>query len=158
MLIDRPVWAVVSFAGMKVAGIPGGLCVCAFMAAGCPGLTGCSVGHGGSTCNPQTVMSVSPTTGVADHVATPPGNQVKFTSEVYETDDQPGCPVPESILLATPTWTSSDAKDIQIDSSNVTGLNGTATCVGATNGPATLTATFGLGKLTLTQTVTLTCK
>lgn len=70
----------------------------------------------------------------------------------------PGCAVPQWLLQATPTWTSTDSKDIQIDSSTNAQTNGLATCSGATNGAATLTATVTFDNTVLTQTASLTCK
>ncbi len=102
-------------------------------------------------------MKVSPTSATADHTQASPANQVKFQATVAPTAS-PGCAVPNWIMTAAPTWTNPDPRDISIDSSSDTSTNGVATCLGATNGAVTLTASFTLGtNAPVTQTATLTC-
>jgi hypothetical protein len=103
-------------------------------------------------------MSVSPTSATADHTQAAPANQVKFQSIVSPTAS-PGCAVPAWVMTAAPAWTNPDPKDISIDSSSDASMNGLATCMGATSGPVTLTASFTLGtNAPVTQAVTLTCQ
>lgn len=137
--------------GMRVALLLGALSASAM-------LTGCAVsGSTGTTCSTTLVMNITPTSATADHTLPAPGNQVRFQTVVAPTAPD-GCALPAFLLAATPTWTNPDPKDISIDSSSNPGTNGLATCMGATSGPITLTATFGVGDTTLTQTTTLTCK
>jgi hypothetical protein len=90
-------------------------------------------------------------------MASPPGNQEKFQATVAP-DPGPGCPVPEFLLLANnATWTVSDPNDVQI-SSAVGSTNGLATCVGATQGPATVTAVVTYDGFTISDSATITCK
>src|SRR5579875_3511727 len=123
-----------------------------------PFLSGCAVNAGtGQGCTTGMVMNLNPMDATADHAQAPPGNQVKFQAVVAPTAP-PACALPAWLISATPAWTSSDPKDISIDSSSDPATNGTAVCTGSTSGPATLTATFTLGGNTLTKTATLTCK
>jgi hypothetical protein len=99
----------------------------------------------------------------ADHAAAPPGNQVKFSASVTPTIiSGSGCAVPTYIALVNATWTTSDPKDISINSAQNAATNGLAACLGPTNGSATITASYpnssGVGPSTLTATATLTCK
>ncbi len=128
-------------------------------------LAGCSVlltGCGAVTdpCSYSTVLTVSPTTATADHMAAAPGNQQQFvsgTSEVAKGSSTTGCAVPAVIAVAHPVWTNPDPQAITISSAN-DATNGTAVCTAATSGPVTLTATTGSGTTVLTSTVSLTCK
>ncbi|HXS11734.1 MAG TPA: hypothetical protein VN734_03465 [Acidobacteriaceae bacterium] len=122
-------------------------------------LTGCAVSAStGQQCANGLAMNVSPASATADHAQTSPANQVKFQATVSPTAS-PGCAVPNWIMTAAPTWTNPDPRDISIDSSSDTSMNGLATCLGATNGPITLTASFTLGtNAPVTQTATLSCK
>jgi hypothetical protein len=124
--------------------------------AGCLALTGCAAGLQGDCSNTGIVLSLNPVAATADHTAEPPGNQQQFVSTAAPTAP-PGCALPEWILLAHPSWTSSDPVNISISSANDT-TNGTAVCKGATNGAATLTATFVFDGTTSKATATLTCK
>ena len=122
-------------------------------------LAGCAAsGSTGQTCTNGLLLKLTPMDATADHAQAAPANQVKFAASVYPTASPPGCAVPQWVFLATPQWTSTDAKDIQIDSSANAQTNGLATCVGATDGPATLTASFTFSNTLLTQTASLTCK
>lgn len=120
-------------------------------------LAGCAVNGGGQSCYLTDNLSVSPSSATADHTLSSPGNQARFQAFISPSAP-PGCAVPAWIAEATPTWTSSQPTAIQIDSSSNPSTNGTATCVTATDGSATLTATVSFNQQTLTQTATLTCK
>lgn len=124
--------------------------------AGCALLSGCAVSPTGNSCDLGYTMSVSPQSATADSTAPVPGNMVQFMATVGPTAPA-GCAVPAWLMLARATWTSSDPKDVIIDSSTAP-TNGLATCVGSTNGAATLTATYTFGTTPLTQTASLTCK
>jgi hypothetical protein len=122
-------------------------------------LAGCAVsGSTGQSCTSGLLLQVAPASATADHTQAAPGDQVKFSSTLFPTASPTGCPVPQWVMLATPTWTSLDPKDIQIDSSSNTSTNGLATCVGPTNGAATLTASLTFAQTLVTQTASLTCK
>jgi hypothetical protein len=123
----------------------------------CVVLTGCAVGSTGATCTPGDSFTTTPLTATADHLAAAPGNQQQFVSIIAPTDSPAGCPLPQWLLSAHPAWTSSDAIDIQISSAN-DATNGTAVCMGPTQGAATLKATYMFGSQTFTSTSTLTCK
>jgi len=122
-------------------------------------LTGCAVNAStGQQCTNGLAMSISPASATADHAQTAPANQVKFQATVSPTAS-PGCAVPNWVMTAAPTWTNPDPKNISIDSSSDTSANGVATCLGTTNGPVTLTASYTMpSEPMVTQTVTLTCK
>ena len=121
-------------------------------------LAGCAASAStGQSCTSGLLLKLSPMDATADHTQAAPANQVKFAASVYPTAS-PGCAVPAWVFLATPQWTSTDAKDIQIDSSTNAQTNGLATCVGATDGAATLSASFTFSNTQLTQTASLTCK
>jgi hypothetical protein len=122
-------------------------------------LTGCAVSAStGQQCTNGLVMNISPTSATADHTQVAPANQVKFQSLVSPTAS-PGCAVPAWVMTAAPAWTNPDPKDISIDSSSDSSMNGLATCTGATSGPVTLTASYTQGtNASVTQAVTLACK
>lgn len=127
----------------------------------CLTLAGCAVNSSSSTCHPNAVpvsLSVGPATGQSatpDHSAAPPGNQVQFTA-IVAPDPGPGCPVPQWLLKANAAWTVSDSKEVQI-SSAADDTNGLATCLAATDGPATVTGVVTYSGFTLTNTSTITC-
>jgi len=122
-------------------------------------LAGCAVSASTSQeCASGITMKVTPASAAADHSQAAPGDQVRFQAVVTPTSS-PGCATPAWAMTATPTWANPDPKDISIDSSSDTSKNGLATCLGPTNGPVTLTATFTLGtNPPASQAVTLTCK
>jgi hypothetical protein len=122
----------------------------------CALLSGCAVGGNGSECALGYDFSTSPASATADHAAAPPGNQQQFTSGLAPTAPA-GCPVPQWVARVDPAWSSSDPIDIQISSAD-DATNGTAVCLGPTDGAATLTATFVYASQTLTSKSTLTCK
>jgi hypothetical protein len=103
-----------------------------------------------------TALSVGPSSATADHLAAAPGNQVQFFATAIVPN---GCASAACVNCSGQTWTVSDPDNVSI--SNNINNNGTATCVGATNGAATVTATAPVRTAT-TQTVTgnatLTCK
>jgi hypothetical protein len=82
-----------------------------------------------------------PVTGSADHSAAPPGNQFQFRAEggsyVVSGDH---CAVPAVVGPVDLNWTSSDPKDVTMDSS-AGETNGTATCLNATSSSVTVTGT-----------------
>lgn len=116
-----------------------------------------SLGCGGSrqNCN-LTALSVSPSSATADHATSTPGNQVQFFAGPV-TKGQ--CSAVACVNCWGQTWTVSDAVNVSI--SNNANDNGTATCLGATNGAVTITATApvsGKSTQTVTGTATLICK
>lgn len=126
-------------------------------------LMGCGVSNSSNGCVPNAVpysLMVAPASGQPvepDHTAAPPGNQEQFNAIVAPSPGQ-GCPVPAWVLLDTNAiWTVSDKVNVQISSAAGNG-NGLATCVGATDGAATVTATVTFDNYTLTNTSTITCK
>jgi hypothetical protein len=124
-------------------------------------LAGCSVflagcGAGSSDCTLTTLLTVGPATATADHAATAPGNQQQFSAYV-DPSTQPGCPIPQWVAKASPTWTNPAPLAISISSAQDQ-TNGLATCLAATTGAVTLTATVGTGLTAQTKTVALTCK
>ena len=124
-------------------------------------LAGCSVflagcGAASPICNMTDVLEVSPATATADHSATPPGNQQQFSAVLAPTGP-PGCPIPQVVLLVYPTWTNPAPLAISISSAQDK-TNGLATCLKATTGAVTLTATTGTGLTAQSKTVALTCK
>ncbi len=103
-------------------------------------LSALSCGNDPPSCNPV-ALAISPATTSVSH--TPPGNQVQFTAT---EQTPPGCRgVPLPVIGAT--WSVSDPVNVTITNS------GLATCVAATNGEVTVTATSG----SLTGTARLTC-
>jgi len=122
---------------------------------------------GGTTVAPPcaaVAIEVHPTVGTADHMAAAPGDSVQFNAvELYTLNGTSlSCPIPAAQLGVTDaaTWTVSDAVNVRI--SNAAGTQGMATCVAATNGPVTVTATAPDNldtkpSVILTGTATLTC-
>ena len=117
-------------------------------------LSGC--GAQSPNCVLTNVFKVGPLTATADHSAAPPGNQQQFTAGLFPTA-APFCPIPLDVARLTPIWTNPDPLAISISSAQNT-TNGLATCLTATTGPVTLSATIGKGQNVHTKTVTLTCK
>ena len=121
-------------------------------------LAGCSAATGTDCNSAPLVYNITPASGTANHIAAAPGNQVKFTA--LESVNYPAgydCPIPSFVFTPFGLFTSSDPINVTIDSSQGP-TNGVATCVGATNGPVTLTATSSTGTSSLTATATLTCQ
>jgi len=105
-----------------------------------------------------TAFSISPSTATADHTAAAPGNSVPFFA---------GPVLPKGCVVAIPacvncwgqTWTVTDSVNVSI--SNNPSDNGTATCLGATSGAVTVTASLsvaGKSTRTVTGSASLTCK
>ena len=117
-----------------------------------------SVGCGGSQQNCElTALSISPSSGTADHTLSSPGNQVQFFAGPLLKGHQ--CAVPACVNCMGQTWTVSDTVNVSI--SNNASDNGTATCLAATNGAVTVTATAPISTQstkTVSGTATLTCK
>ncbi len=125
-------------------------------------LAGCSLflagcGAGSSGCTLTENLAVSPASATADHSSASPGNQIHFTAFVSPSAP-PGCPIPEWVAQATPVWTNPEPLEISISSAQSVN-NGLATCLAATSGPVTLTATIpDPGTTPITKTTTLTCQ
>ena len=94
-------------------------------------------------------LTVAPSHGIADHLATAPGNQVQFS---VAPKVPTGCTV--NFLLPIVTWSTSDPVNTTIDIPP--GSYGLGTCVNRTQDPATITATLPDGSLS--GTATLLCK
>ncbi len=101
-----------------------------------------------------TAINVSPASATISHTAPPPGNTQHF--DAFASAVTPGCVVSQS-NLTTGTWSVSD--NINVSISNVQGATfGIATCNGATNGAATITAIVPAGDGTsVSNTASLTC-
>lgn len=123
-------------------------------------LTGCVPGGSGGVTSQQQQscvmqLMVIPASGTADHQAAEPENQVLFGA-TYGPTAESSCK-PPTALLTSATWTSSDPA-VQMDSVPGPG-NGTATCLAATNSPATIMATYTpFGGTTQTANATMVCK
>ena len=101
-------------------------------------------------------LSVSPPSATADHTAAAPGNEAQFFASAVVRN---GCATAACVNCSGQTWTVSDPGNVSI--SNNANDNGTATCLGTTNGAVTVTATVSAtrgSKHTLTQTAMLTCR
>jgi hypothetical protein len=103
-----------------------------------------------------TALTVAPPSASADHIAAAPGNQIQFFAGASSSK---GCALAACMNCWGQTWSVSDPVNVSI--SNGVNDNGTATCLGTTNGPVTITATTqvaGKSAHTLTATSTLTCR
>lgn len=103
-----------------------------------------------------TGLTVNPSSATADHALAAPGNQVQFFAGPVVKGQ---CAIAACINCSGQAWTVSDPVNVSI-SNNATD-NGTATCLGATNGAVTVTATAPVSKnstQTVTGTAALTCK
>jgi len=119
------------------------------LAASAAVMLSCGSGTGISTsCNP-TALTISPTTGTADHTALPPGNQVQYSGMLQYPS---GCTVPAIVPILT--WTTSDTTDISITGGPANPA--VATCLNATPQPATITA--ALPTSGLKGTASLSCR
>ena len=116
-----------------------------------------SLGCGDTTRNcALTGLTVGPSNTTADHAVSAPGNQVQFFAGPVTRGQ---CAVAACVNCWGQTWTVSDPVNVSI--SNNAGDNGTATCLGATNGSVTVTATAPVSKNStqiVTASATLTCK
>ena len=112
-------------------------------------------GNANQNCN-LTALSVTPPRATADHTVAASGNQVQFFAGPVTPKV---CATAACVNCWGQTWTVSDPVNVSI--SNNANDNGTATCLGATNGAVTVTATAqvaGKSTQTVTGTATLTCK
>jgi hypothetical protein len=103
-----------------------------------------------------TGLSISPSTATADHGVSAPGNHVQFVAGLVAKGQ---CAFGACVNCWGQTWTVSDPVNVSI--SNDALDNGIATCLRATNGAVTITATApvsGKSTQTVTGTATLTCK
>ena len=91
-----------------------------------------------------------------DHAASPPGNQEQFGAYAGALSGS-GCAVPQIVSPVRAVWAVSDSGNVHISSANDT-TNGLATCVGTTNGAATITATYTQYGFTETAATQITCK
>jgi len=101
-------------------------------------------------------LNVSPQNAVADHSAASPGNSDAFLA--FSSGMPGGCSAAASNLNNV-TWSVSDPTDVSI-SNSPDNTFGTATCINATAGPVTITATLPAslndGKA-VSGTATLSC-
>jgi len=125
-----------------------------------PLLGGCATGA--TVCSGTNVVTITPATATADHMAPAPGDQQQFQalSQYQLTTNSPGCAVPTVIAKLTPIWTVSDTVNVKISSAQ-DATNGLAICIGTTKSPVTVTALGSPVSGGATQTLataTLTCK
>jgi hypothetical protein len=86
-----------------------------------------------------TGLTVTPATATADHNALAPGNRVQFFAAAQVPK---GCVSPACVnCVPGLVWSVSDPVNVSIANNANDGTNGTATCLGATNGAVTITAT-----------------
>ena len=97
-----------------------------------------SCGNGGVFCFFTSINVSATTTSTADHSAVAPGNQVHFAA--FGSGLTAGCVATQSSLMNV-TWSASDSQNVTISNAKDATF-GTATCVHATNGPVTVTATL----------------
>ena len=127
------------------------------------GFFGCAGGAGPMPCATTFVIDVSPSTVTADHMGAAPANQVVFMD--VGSSPAPGQPTSGALcaysqIISSVTWTSSDTLNVQLVTMPMPsgGTMVTATCMNATNGPVTITATQKSSGLQGTGTATLTCE
>jgi hypothetical protein len=127
---------------------------CSFLAA-LTALCGCAAG---AKCNGDTmVVTVAPASATANHAAASPANQVQFVGSASFAAG-PGCAAPALSARVYAQWTNPEPEEIQISSANDS-TNGTAVCLESTDGPVTLTGSFGAANpQPVTKTVQLTCQ
>jgi hypothetical protein len=126
-------------------------------------LCGCAGAGSSAGCPTSFVINLSPGEGTADSSSAAPGNQVVFMDAGNSaTPGQPasGTECVSNNLVSSVTWKSSDSVNVQLVTSPTPlgGMTTTATCVGATTVPVTITASQYSGGLNGTGTATLTCK
>ncbi len=102
-------------------------------------------------------LTVTPPSATADHTATAPGNQAQFAANGVISS---GCVVPACVNCTQGvTWSVSDPMNVSlspVDGQSVVN----ATCMGATNGAVTVTATVPItsgSSQTVSGTASLTC-
>ena len=116
-----------------------------------------SCGNGGVFCFFNSVNVSATASSTADHSAIAPGNQVHFVA--FGSGLTAGCVAAQSNLMNV-TWSVSDAPNVTISNAKDTTF-GVATCVNASNGPVTVTATLPSdlnNGTTAKGTSTMTCK
>jgi hypothetical protein len=119
------------------------------MACGCAA----AAGAGGPDCS-GAYSYVTPAAVTLDHTAAAPANSQQFVLQNYYPA---GCPVPAVVPAPDSTvWSSSDPIDVPISSAH-DATNGVATCVNATESPATI-APDGLVASASLHVATVTCK
>ena len=101
------------------------------------------------------MFNITPTAGSADHAGMAPANQQQFQAQAVLPPTVQGCIY--NNVISSLQWTSSDTVDIQLAANQQTG-SVVATCVNATETPATISVTQYRGGITGTGTATLTCK
>ena len=104
----------------------------------------------------MSVGAATDSNSAPDHTAAPPGNQELFQAGIG-SDFGPGCVTPQVEALTRAQWTVSDPINTSISSANDS-TNGLATCLGATTGNATVSATLKSGTLTQTMSTPIVCK
>ncbi len=134
---------------MRMALKAGLLCVMLLLAA---------CGDGNKSCQ-WIALNVSPATATANHSAAAPGNQAQFAANGVVSS---GCATAQCINC-TPgvTWSVSDAVNVSLTPGPMGQSVVIATCLGATSGAATLTATVPVtsgSAQTVSGTATLTCQ
>ena len=112
-------------------------------------------------------MVIHPLDAAADSSANAPANQQSFQASVAIQVVQQGdgsCPLSALRTAVHPAWANPDPDHLTISSAD-DATNGLATCIGATAGPVTLTATLPAGSTalgtttkTLIATAQLVCK
>lgn len=121
------------------------------------GMTGCG-GHSNPDCT-VTALNLFPMSGTANHLAASPGNKVQFSGFDALNTLPSGC-VTVAITQANRIdlkWTVSDTVNVTIGNTQNVDY-GQATCVNATAGAVTVTATGPNAKgAMITGTATLTC-
>jgi hypothetical protein len=122
-------------------------------------LAGCG-SQSSMNCTPSFTLSAAPATDPVvepNHTDPPPGNQEQFIAALFPTAAGSGCAVPQVVEKVAANWTVSDPVHVTISSAN-NATNGVATCIGATSGPATVTASYTQNSVTKTATNSLICK
>ena len=117
------------------------------------GLTLALIGCGAPSCT-FVAVKIAPQSASADHTALPPANGLTFTA--VGATVPPGCGVMHS-NPANVTWSVSDSVHASISNAQDQ-TNGTATCLGTTASPVTVTATAPSGGSTGSATALLTCQ
>jgi len=93
-----------------------------------------SASGGGSMATCTVSTNISPTSAVADHLASPPGNQVKFMATGNVSGSM--CPLTPDVAG---TWSTSDLSDTTINTSMAQEQNvALVTCVNAAAAPITI--------------------
>jgi hypothetical protein len=122
-------------------------------------LAGCG-SQSSMNCTPSFTLSAAPATDPVvepNHTDPPPGNQEQFIAALFPTATGSGCAVPQVVEKVAANWTVSDPVHVTISSAN-NATNGVATCIGATSGPVTVTASYTQNSVTKTAANSLICK